>query len=70
MQPWQANFMNFKNIYQAIESFYKKVLVSSLPVGLPSVNLMAISKGEDKEGLITMLIIIFIACISEQKFIE
>lgn len=33
-------------------------------MGLPSVNLLQISKGEDREGLFALLTIFFIACIN------
>lgn len=56
--------MNFKNINAAVERYYKNVLKSSLPVGLPSVNLLEIAKGQDKDGLIALLTIFFIAAIN------
>jgi len=41
-------------------------------LGLPSVNLLEISKGQDKEGLVGVLIIFFIGCINsdiKEKYI-
>lgn len=58
--------MNFKSIYAAIDNYYKKVLGKTFPIGLPSVNLLEIAKGEDKDGLVALLTIFFIASINSE----
>jgi len=45
---WQTYYMNYKNIYHSVDQFYKNVLKSHLPLGLPSINLLDIAKGQDK----------------------
>jgi hypothetical protein len=63
-KPWQTNYVNFKNLFHAVDDYYRKTLHKALPIGLPPVNCLELAKGGDREGLFALLTICFIACIN------
>lgn len=70
---WKDHYGRLKRVYEQVEGYLVGTLRVTPPSTLSVMNLVEMAKGESEEGLESLLLLVFIACIRcplKQTFIQ